>query len=167
MNRIDQKRDRLRTIFAEAAREFRLHRLTVSEVMTQSPVTVRSNQTAEELFHLFQEKKFRHFLVVEAGTLVGVISDRDVIRQFGMGDFDDQNYLASVTAGDLMSLNPLTVTPQESLSHAASLLIDNGISCLPVVAAGEPVGIVTLTDLSLALEQTLATTAAYAPLPRY
>lgn len=155
MNRAEQKRDRLHSTFEQAAEAQRLDALVAADVMTRSPHCVTTATTAAELVQHFHERRFRHFLVAEEGRLVGVISDRDVIRLFGLEDFPERNALEQLTAGELMSTDLITVEPSTSLLEAVKLIVENGISCLPVVEHGRAIGILTTTDLYLALEQLL------------
>lgn len=155
MNRTEQKRDWLQVAFEQAAQAERLHALTAADVMTLSPRTVTTRTTAAELVKHFHECRFRHFLVVENDRLVGVISDRDVIRLFGLDDFPERNELEALTAGELMSTDLVTVERHTPLIKAVELIVENGISCLPVIEDNRPVGIVTTTDLYLTLEQLL------------
>lgn len=164
MNRVDQKRQMLRDVFQGTAEQPLLPRITVGAVMTPRPFTVTPESTAHQLVQLFHEKRFRHMLVADAGRLVGVISDRDVIRLFGSSDNLENDYLSKVTAAELMSTDLVTARPATSLAEAVALIVDNGINCLPVVDGQKPVGILTSTDLFLALEQILLSALA-APQP--
>jgi acetoin utilization protein AcuB len=149
------KRSRLQRVFQEHAQRAELHEVTVSSIMSPDPFTVSQSTTAVELVQLFQEHRFRHFLVVDDGQLVGVLSDRDVIRLFGAEDFGGRNVLEEFTAGDLMSDHVLSVEPDSSLREAVTMMVSAVINCLPVVESGRPVGILTGTDMYLALEQLL------------
>jgi acetoin utilization protein AcuB len=152
VNRAEQKRDLLQSTFEQAAEAQRLNALLVGDVMTRNPHAVCISTTAAQLVQHFHERRFRHFLVVEQGKLVGVISDRDVIRLFGLDDFPERDALESLTAGELMSTDLVTVEAHTTLVHAVGLIVENGISCLPVVENGKAIGILTTTDLYLALE---------------
>jgi CBS domain-containing protein len=56
--------------------------------------------------------------------------------------------LTAMTAMDIMTSNPHTIRPEEALSHAAELMIQHGISGLPVVdKKGRVLGIITKTDI--------------------
>lgn len=123
--------------------------------MTLAPCSVSPQTTARELLDLFQARRFRHFFVVEQQKLVGVISDRDVIHLFGAHDALEADYLDRVYAAELMSTDLVTTTPHAPFVEAVGKIVNNGISCLPVVENGEAVGILTSTDLYLALEQLL------------
>lgn len=155
MNRTEQKRDTLQNAFAHAAEAQRLHALVAGDVMTRNPACVGTNVTAAELVRQFHDRRFRHFLVCDQDQLVGVISDRDVIRLFGLEDFPERNSLEALTAGELMSTDLVTVEADTPLIRAVELIVENGISCLPVVHSGRAIGILTTTDLYLTLEQLL------------
>jgi CBS domain-containing protein len=62
--------------------------------------------------------------------------------------------LAAMTATDVMTPNPISVTGEDPLSHAAELMVEHGISGLPVVdARGKLRGIITKSDIVRAIAQ--------------
>ena len=154
-SRTERKRKSLCENFREMAENNSLRIVTVGQVMTGEPFVVHPETPASELVHLFQTKKFRHFLVAEHDVLVGVISDRDVIRLFGLESFPERQEFEKLTAGELMSDKVLTVTADTHLAEAVGILVNKGINCLPVVDGMRPVGVLTSTDLFLSLEQLL------------
>jgi acetoin utilization protein AcuB len=115
--------------------------LTVRDVMVTNPVTVRPHETARHAYQLMRDHRFRHLPVVEDGQLVGILSDRD-LRPVLLSPT-----LARARVGELMSEDLTTVAPEALVEEAASLLVVKKIGCLPVVADGRLVGIVTETDL--------------------
>ena len=115
--------------------------LTVRDVMVTGPVTVRPHETARHAYRLMRDHRFRHLPVVEDGQLVGILSDRD-LRPVLLSPT-----LARARVGELMSEDLTTVGPDALVEEAASLLVVKKIGCLPVVADGRLVGIVTETDL--------------------
>jgi acetoin utilization protein AcuB len=88
-----------------------------------------------------RDHRFRHLPVVEDGQLLGILSDRD-LRPVLLSPT-----LARARVGELMSEDLTTVGPDALVEEAASLLVVKKIGCLPVVADGRLVGIVTETDL--------------------
>ena len=127
--------------------------LLVGQVMTGRPSCISPDTPAIELIRLFHTKQFRHLLVVdEENTLIGVISDRDVLRCLGPHKNPGPKVLEGIAARDLMSTDLITATPGTSLEQAVSLMIDNGISCLPVQIDSTLVGILTNTDLNIILQ---------------
>jgi acetoin utilization protein AcuB len=123
--------------------------LTVRDVMATNPVIVHPRETARRAYRLMRDHRFRHLPVVEDGRLVGILSDRD-LRPVLLSPT-----LARAQVGELMSENLTTVTPETLVEEAASLLVVKKIGCLPVVADGALVGIVTETDLLAVLVELL------------
>ena len=160
MNRAAHKRLQVLAAIECAAEEGRLPQLTVGEVMTPDPVTVSAHTSAIQLVQLFQQNRFRHLLVTQERRLVGVVSDRDVIRLMDREDFQHRGQWDEFAAQDLMCDRPCTATPHTRLLEAVQTIAERGINCLPVVQGEEVVGIVTATDLYLVLEQVLFAVAA-------
>jgi len=157
MDRLDQKRRQI----AEVLHEIGEHRpgapLLVRQVMTQNPITISGDACILDLVQLFHAKEFRHPLVTDHdGNLIGVVSDRDVIRCFGPGKYPQENLLKSITTAEIMSTDLVTTSPDAPLEGALESLFGYGINCLPVVSGATLVGILTSTDLYLVLETLLA-----------
>jgi acetoin utilization protein AcuB len=153
MQRHDTKRRQVLGALAGSGRLGGPGRLTAEAAMTAAPSCIPPETTALELVRLFHEKQFRHLLVSEDGMHVaGVISDRDVIRCLGPERRPDREALGRITAADVMSTDLVTIEPGALLDRAATLMLDYGISCLPVVADGVLVGILTNTDLHVVLQ---------------
>ena len=151
MNRLDVKRVQVREELA-AAQFGHSSPLEVCQFMTPAPDCISGETSALELIRKFHQKEFRHLLVVDqSGRLEGVISDRDVIRCLGP-DSPQRSMLAEIKASQLMSTDLVTVLPGTTLNRAVTLMVDHGISCLPVLADEKLVGILTNTDLYLVLE---------------
>ncbi len=153
MERLDAKRALIRHTLDAADLTVNRDGLTVGHVMTPAPATVSSELSVLELARLIRARGARHLLVTN-GTdqLVGVISDRDVIRCFGPEQYPDEKALNTITAGQIMSTDLITIGPSAPLDRGVTLMVDHGISCLPVMASDSLVGIVTNTDLHLVLE---------------
>lgn len=123
--------------------------LTVRDIMVTDPVTVGPAETARRAYKLMRDHRFRHLPVLEDGRLVGILSDRDlrpVLLSPG---------LARARVAELMSEDLTTIGPDAAVEDAASLLVVKKIGCLPVLAAGRLVGIVTETDLLAVLVELL------------
>jgi len=132
--------------------------LLVGQVMTGRPSCITPGTPAVDLIRLFHTKQFRHLLVVDdENMLVGVVSDRDVLRCLGPEKTPAPSVLDGITAGDLMSTDLVTATPGTSLDRAVDLMLDHGISCLPVQIDSTLVGILTNTDLNVVLQAMLQT----------
>ena len=130
--------------------------LLVRDVMTVAPSCIPPTATTLELIELFHIKQFRHLLVAcPQKGLVGIISDRDALRCLGPDKSPNKSRLAGIAASEIMSTDLITIGPNTPLDRAVQIMVDQGISCLPVLVDGTPVGILTNTDLHVALQALL------------
>jgi len=82
------------------------------------------------------------------GSLAGIVSERDVIRQIGAGvDLD------TVTAGEIMTRDVVSVKPEDDINAAMDLMVAKKIRHLPVVSEKGPHGLVTVRDLMHAMRE--------------
>ncbi len=117
--------------------------MLVASVMSHPVVTIDPRSTTVDAAAQMRERRFRHLLVVEDGRIVGIVSDRDVGEP-------------TRPIGEVMHRRVITVTADTPVESAAVLMLENKIGALPVVgAAGEPVGMVTESDLFRLLTQML------------
>lgn len=126
--------------------------LLVEDSMAREVVTLRPDTTAEEALALSRRKRIRHFPVVEGGTLVGIVSDRDLRSATPvLGEPGRAAALKEILVSEVMSSEPVTANPRDPIELAADVMREKQISCLPVVENGNLVGIVTSTDMMKAL----------------
>ena len=115
----------------------------VKEVMTRDIIALRPQQPFAQALALLAQYRFRHLLVTDAeARLVGVISDRDLLRCMSR-----EADLERVTVADIMGAAVVTVQPDTLLSEAAARMLSRRINCLPVVENNRVCGILTSTDL--------------------
>jgi acetoin utilization protein AcuB len=122
--------------------------LRVRDSMTREVVTLGPETSAAEAWGVCQELGIRHLPIVEAGRLVGLVSDRD-LRDVSppRGSGGERDTLGWVRLRDIMSTDLVTIGPLDTIEHAAREIYDRKIGCLPVVADGELVGILTSSDM--------------------
>ncbi|HTN74448.1 MAG TPA: CBS domain-containing protein [Pirellulaceae bacterium] len=126
-------------------------------VMTRNPICTLPTTTAYELVQIFHARQFRHLLVADVDhRLVGVVSDRDVLRCFRLGSAPEREELERICVAQLMSHDVITIEPQTPLAEAVTIMLTHGINCLPVVSDGKLAGILTSTDFYLVLEHLLS-----------
>lgn len=129
----------------------------VCDIMTPAPTCIDSQATILQIVRLVHAKKFRHLLITDdRNELVGVVSDRDIVRCFGPGEFPDDSVLEKMRAADIMSTDVVSVGPNTSVAACIDEMLDHGINCLPVVVGRRPVGILTTADLLQLLRNNLA-----------
>jgi len=148
----------------------------VSDVMSPRPITVGPDATLLDALVLMRGQKVSGLPVVEEdGTLVGVLSQRDVARTLKdegripevtglfdllMFDLAEQRgatvqvlrtILEETNVREAMSSPPISIAPEASLKTAADTMRVNEINRIPVIRGGRLVGIITRTDLVNAL----------------
>ena len=121
--------------------------LRVRDSMTREVVTLGPEASAAEAWALCADHNIRHVPVVEEDRLVGLVSDRDLRDVRGSGEERESDTPRWVRLGDMMTRNVVTIHPLDTIEHAAREIYDRKIGCLPVVADGELVGIITSSDM--------------------
>lgn len=126
--------------------------MLVREIMTTRVATVSMDDRLNVIKEIFEQAHFRHLLVLEEDLLVGVISDRDMLRAISPYlDTDAEMTRDTETlnrrAHQIMSRHPVTISPDQTLRTAARLMLEKHVSCLPVLENGALVGIVSWKDL--------------------
>jgi len=116
----------------------------VADVMTAKVVTLSPHHSFSDVANLMNDRYFRHCVVVDArGLLVGVISDRDILRALARNPNSRSKSLEQI-----MTHNPVTVRRNTPIADAVGKILSRRINCLPVVEEdGSVCGIVTSTDL--------------------
>jgi acetoin utilization protein AcuB len=127
--------------------------MLVKDWMTKNPVTITDDTSMMKAIHLMKQHRFRRLPVMHGGELVGVVTDRDLKEASPSKattlDVHELYYLlAELQVKDIMTRNPLTVREDDTVEHAAQLMLEHTISGLPVVnAAGRLTGIITQSDV--------------------
>ncbi len=127
--------------------------MKISSIMTRRVVTVEMDDSLQIIREIFENVKFHHILVVDGQKLAGVISDRDLIRALSpFLDTPTEKERDTTTlnkkAHQIMSRTPITIDVETSIEKASNLLLENNISCLPVISPqGSVEGIVTWKDI--------------------
>ncbi|ABA88591.1 CBS domain pair-containing protein [Syntrophotalea carbinolica DSM 2380] len=127
--------------------------MRIASIMTKRVVTVQMDDTLRSINAIFCSAKFNHLLVLEDGELVGIISDRDLLKATSpfLGTAAERPQDASRwerKAHQIMTRDLITTHPHASIKDAVELLLRNSISCLPVLTEeGHVEGIVTWKDL--------------------
>ncbi|MEW6227067.1 MAG: HutP family protein [Bacillota bacterium] len=112
--------------------------MTVRRVMSSNPVTVPPDASVGELRRTMLNSGSSVLVVVEAGQVVGIVCDRDLLKPAS----DAQ------TAKDVMQTNFVRLSDGCSVLEACSLLVDSGAPGLPVLdSEGALVGVVTPRDI--------------------
>ena len=125
--------------------------MKVADVMTRDPLTVSPAETIGQAEEIMTDNRFRQLPVVQDGELVGIVTDRDV-RSFLSGslltNLEAREKALNTKVREIMTTEPLTLSPEDDLQEAVELFIEEKIGGMPVVDETEGlVGIVTYVDL--------------------
>ena len=125
--------------------------------MTTRVVTIEMDDSLEVARDIFKKVRFHHLLVVDNNRLVGIISDRDMLKAVSpfvgtMSETTRDRATLNKRAHQIMSHHPVTVRSSCTLQEAAELMLARGVSCLPITTiGGEVLGIVTWKDVLRAI----------------
>jgi acetoin utilization protein AcuB len=127
--------------------------LLVKDSMTREVVVLSPETTAGEALALCRERRIRHLPVLEAGRLVGIVSDRDLRSAApGLGDPARASALEKIRVSEVMTRDVATTRPDDPIEEAANRMREKRIGCLPVEDE-RLVGILTSSDVMEALVQ--------------
>ncbi|MFN6559602.1 MAG: CBS domain-containing protein [Nostoc sp. ChiSLP01] len=146
---------------------------TVADVMSRDPIVVQAQTPLKEAIQILAERHISGLPVVdEGGKLAGIISETDLMwQETGVTPpayimfLDSVIYLKNPatyerdlhkalgqTVGEVMSTNPITISPEKTLKEAATLMHDRSVHRLPVLdSAGQVIGILTRGDIIRAM----------------
>ena len=126
--------------------------VTVRDIMTRPVITISPDSAIGPAIRLMRDGNFRRLPVVEAGKLVGIVTDRDlrqatnspqVLRERWYSDF----LLDAIKVRACMTSDPVTVDIDASVLDAVVQLRRYKIGGLPVLENGLVAGIVSTTDV--------------------
>jgi len=143
---------------------------TVADIMDPEPETVTPETPVEEVIAVLRDNELPGVPVVnDGGRCVGIVTETDLVLPDDDGDlhlphyvnifggtvfieplkrFEDKLRKAfASTAADMMTEDPVTVTPETTVDEAAGIIHETGHNRLPVVEHGRLVGVVTRVDV--------------------
>ncbi len=124
----------------------------VRDIMGTQLVTISATDRLSTVEDIMTLGHVRHIPVVQGGKLVGVVSERDLLRASlsilsEHRDEERQAFLHVVEIERVMSTPPIIVEPDATIEEAALIMAEKKIGCLPVIEGDELLGLVTETDI--------------------
>ena len=124
----------------------------VRDIMPEKMVTISAGDTLATVEDIMTLGHVRHMPVVHAGKLVGVVSERDLLRASlsnlsEFGTHERRAFLQVVEIQRVMSSPAIVIGPDRTVEEAARVMAEAKIGCLPVVDGELLLGLVTETDL--------------------
>lgn len=120
--------------------------LTVRDVMTVEPVTMQSDAPVVDAARVMISEDVGSLPVVHEQSLVGMVTDRDLVAHVMAKDLDPRK----VPVSECCSENPVVAYPGESLDVALQRMAEAQVRRLPVVEDDRLVGIVAQADIARA-----------------
>ncbi|WP_280770179.1 CBS domain-containing protein [Salipaludibacillus daqingensis] len=139
------------------------------EIMTREVLTVNEESTVEKCAKLLMENNFSGLPVInEKGDLVGIVTEGDLIKRAALIKIpavlellggliylekpnkymDELKRAMSQRVGDLMSKKVISINPEDTIEHTATLMMEKKIKRVPVIdSSGKMVGIISRRDI--------------------
>lgn len=125
----------------------------VQDHMTAIPYSITSDQTLARAHATMREHLIRHLPVFANGTLVGILTDRDLHLIETLKDVDPDK----VKIEDAMSASPYTVADDTPLADVCAEMAEHKYGCAVVMQHEKVIGIFTTVDACRALAELLRT----------
>jgi CBS domain-containing protein len=124
----------------------------VRDIMSEKVVTISAGDRLSTVEDIMTLGHVRHMPVVRSGQLVGVVSERDLLRASlsNLTDFGSEHrraFLHAVEINRVMSSPPIVIPAEASVEEAALVMAEKKIGCLTVVQGDALVGMLTETDV--------------------
>lgn len=105
--------------------------------------SVEPTTTVYEAIELMCEKNIGGLLIVERGKLAGIFTERDYARKLILKGKSSKDTLIR----ELMTINPVSVTPGSSIEDCMTIMTDKRIRHLPVVESDTLIGMISIGDV--------------------
>lgn len=110
--------------------------ITVEEVMVRDVASAELPGSRDEVLEILKRKHISGVPIVKNGELVGIVTRTDLLKN------PEEEQIAI-----LMTRNPITISPDNSIVEAARIILENNIRRLPVVEDHSLAGLITIADL--------------------
>ena len=132
----------------------------VRSYMTIDPVFASPDDNFHQAMHMLRKRRVRHLPVVEKGHLVGIVVEKDLLSNqpspaTSLSLYEIYSLLEMLRIRQMMTRPVITVGGDCPLEEAARIMVENKISCLPVMDGERLVGIITETDVFKSLVEIL------------
>jgi CBS domain-containing protein len=116
--------------------------LRLKELVRRKPITISGEATIHDVVKIMAEQNIGFLVVVENGRMVGVLSEKDVVRSLA------ERGNLSVKVSDICKRDIITLQEDATLEEAAEKMGKHGIRHVVVVnKSGELIGVVSVRDL--------------------
>jgi CBS domain-containing protein len=132
-----------------------VNRMIVKDAMTKKVITIDRNATVLDACNKYRDCKVGCLVVTDKSECVGIVTERDLIERTICARRNPEE----TKVGDIMSLEIKTVHALDTLEKAVQIMKHKNIKKLPVLLNEEIVGIITVTDIARAQQDSPKKTA--------
>jgi acetoin utilization protein AcuB len=120
--------------------------------MTSDPFTLTEGDRVKTAVQHLLSAGIRHVPILRDGALVGIVTDRDLRRalpsvEAGASPERYQAFMERTTLRDIMTVDPVTCTPDTDIADAVEIFLERKLGAIPVVDGDELVAILTQIDI--------------------
>lgn len=127
--------------------------MIIADRMKKNPATATPDMSIREASDKMKRERVHRLPVLDDSKhVVGVISEKDILLASPspastLSAYEINYLLSKLTVKNIMSRRPLTITTDTSVEEALKLMVENDLSCLPVLDGGYLAGIVSKSDM--------------------
>lgn len=130
--------------------------MILMDLVSRSPVTVSPVATVAEAARKMKERKVGSVIVVDEGTVVGILTDRDIAMSIAMGLFEGPDQRVA----RLMTRDPVCLASSEDVEGGLATMREHRVRRMPVLNDdAELVGVVSLDDIVMHMGRSMGTAA--------
>jgi len=118
------------------------HRLIRDAVATRKPLVATAKTTVAEAARLMKEHEVGALMIVDAGRLTGIFTERDALFRV----IAEARNPKATLVGEVMTTKPQTIAPDKAVGHALLMMYEGGFRHVPVVERGKPIGMISARD---------------------
>jgi CBS domain-containing protein len=122
---------------------------SICDIMAKDLSTVESGSNISDAARMMRDNDTGAIIVSDGGRLSGLLTDRDIAVRAVAEGLDP----SSTSAGEICTSDVITLDSNSSIGDAITAMRDANVRRVPVTDNGSPVGIVSLGDLALALDE--------------
>ena len=127
--------------------------MTVKRMMKKNPITNTAETSIVDVADILKENHIHRLPVLDKkGKLIGVITEKDILHASpspvsSLSVYEMPYMLSRLKVSNLMTKDVRTIDPDTTVEEAAKIMVDDDLSCLPVIEGDKLVGIVSKSDM--------------------
>ena len=127
--------------------------MTFKRMMKKNPITTTAETSIVDVADILKENHIHRLPVLDKkGKLIGVITEKDILHASpspvsSLSVYEMPYMLSRLKVSNLMTKDVRTIDPDTTVEEAAKIMVDDDLSCLPVIEGEKLVGIVSKSDM--------------------